>query len=160
MSKISKTNPMRILDKEKITYNILSYEIKDNLIDGVSVAKKIEKSQEEVFKTLVCVSKSNEYLVFILPVNQELDLKKGAKLAMEKNIDLIPHKDLLKITGYIKGGCSPIAMKKQYKTFLHESVKNLDKIIVSAGKIGLQLELKVEDFIRLLDVKLGDISVN
>lgn len=138
---ISKTNAMRILDKEQISYNILSYENKDGKIDGVAVAKKIGRSNEEVFKTLVTISNSKNIYVFVIPVNKELDFKKAAKVTSEKSIEMINVNDLQKITGYIRGGCSPIGMKKQYATFIDSSAEKLTNIIFSGGKIGIQLEV-------------------
>ncbi|MBU5437926.1 Cys-tRNA(Pro) deacylase [Tissierella sp. MSJ-40] len=141
---MSKTNAMRILDKKGITYNIITYENKDGKIDGVSVANKIGRDPKTVFKTLVGHGKDNIY-VFIIPVQDELDYKKAALATEEKKIELINVKDIIKYTGYIRGGCSPIGMKKAYPTFIHESSLNLEKIIVSGGKIGMQIELNVED---------------
>lgn len=144
MAKISKTNAMRILDNNQIDYNIISYKITDGAIDGISVANKIGRSLDQVFKTLVGQGKEEIY-VFIIPVHKELDLKKAAIVTSEKKIELIHVKDIIKTTGYIRGGCSPLGMKKLYKTFIHESGLELDEIIVSAGKIGLQIELKPID---------------
>ncbi len=148
MGKIGKTNAMRILDKNKVDYNILSYDTSDGEVDGISVAKKIGKSVDQVYKTLVGQGKEEIY-VFIIPVHNELDLKKAAIVTGEKKIELIHVKDILKITGYIRGGCSPLGMKKLYKTYVHESGLMLDEIIVSAGKIGLQIEM---DPMRLIDI--------
>lgn len=143
--KISKTNAMRILDSKKIPYELITYESKDGKIDGVSVAEKIDREPKQVFKTLVAQGTSKNLYVFIIPVAEELDLKKAAKAAGEKKVELIPVKDIQKWTGYIRGGCSPIGMKKAYRTFIHESAHTLETIIVSGGKMGLQMELKVED---------------
>jgi Cys-tRNA(Pro)/Cys-tRNA(Cys) deacylase len=148
MGKIGKTNAMRILDKNKVDYNIISYDTSDGEVDGISVAKKIGKSVDQVYKTLVGQGKEEIY-VFIIPVHNELDLKKAAIVTGEKKIELIHVKDILKITGYIRGGCSPLGMKKLYKTYVHESGLMLDEIIVSAGKIGLQIEM---DPMRLIDI--------
>lgn len=148
MGKIGKTNAMRILDKNKVDYNIISYDTSDGEVDGISVAKKIGKSVNQVYKTLVGQGKEEIY-VFIIPVHNELDLKKAAIVTGEKKIELIHVKDILKITGYIRGGCSPLGMKKLYKTYVHESGLILDEIIVSAGKIGLQIEM---DPMRLIDI--------
>ncbi len=148
MGKIGKTNAMRILDKNKVDYNIISYDTSDGEVDGISVAKKIGKSVDQVYKTLVGQGKEEIY-VFIIPVHNELDLKKAAIVTGEKKIELIHVKDILKITGYIRGGCSPLGMKKLYKTYVHESGLMLDEIIISAGKIGLQIEM---DPMRLIDI--------
>lgn len=143
--KITKTNPMRILDSNKIDYNTYSYEVDENHLDGISVAHQIGKDESQVYKTLVAQGHSKEYYVFVIPVAESLDLKKAAKAAQEKNIEMIHVKDINKITGYIRGGCSPIGMKKAYKTFVDEEAKKLDEIIVSAGKKGYQIELKPDD---------------
>lgn len=148
MSKI-KTNAMRILDTHNIEYNIITYDKKDGKVDGVSVAKKIGKDPEKVFKTLVAQGSSGELYVFIIPVAEELDLKKAAKATGEKKIEMLPVKDITKYTGYIRGGCSPIGMKKGYPTFIDESSLSLDSIIVSGGKIGVQIEMDIESLKRI-----------
>ncbi|MDR7239007.1 Cys-tRNA(Pro) deacylase [Neobacillus drentensis] len=149
-----KTNAMRILDAKKIHYEMLTYENKDGKIDGVSVAEKIGRDPKEVYKTLVAQGASKNVLVFVIPVTEELDLKKAAKAAGEKNIEMLPVKDIQKWTGYIRGGCSPIGMKKDYKTFIDESSKLLESIIVSGGKIGVQMVL---DPVQLTEVTKADI---
>ena len=133
MSK-TKTNAMRILDNYGIKYNIITYDSADGKIDGISVAQKIGKRSEEVFKTLVVQGNSGNIYVFIIPVAEELDLKKAAKITDEKKVDMLQVKDITKYTGYIRGGCSPIGMKKDYPTFIHESALNLETIVVSGGK--------------------------
>lgn len=150
----SKTNAMRILDAKKIRYDMLTYDNKDGKIDGVSVAEKIGKDPKEVYKTLVAQGASKNVYVFVIPVLEELDLKKAAKAAGEKNIEMLPVKDIQKWTGYIRGGCSPIGMKKEYKTFIDEQAKLLDTIIVSGGKIGVQMVL---DPAQLTEVTKADI---
>lgn len=147
MNKV-KTNAMRLLDAAKLTYETLVYENKDGKIDGISVANKIGRNQEMVYKTLVTSGVKGLY-VFVVPVAEELDLKKAAKAAAEKKLEMIPVKDIQKHTGYIRGGCSPIGMKKLYPTFIDASVNSLETIIVSGGKIGIQLELKTADLINL-----------
>ena len=137
---ISKTNAMRILEAKKISYKIHSYDNEDGKIHGTAVAEKIGRAPETVFKTLVSHSGQNLY-VFVIPVAEELDLKKAAKAAGEKKIEMLPVKDLLKWTGYIRGGCSPVGMKKLYPTFIDSSAEPLETMAVSAGKIGLQMEL-------------------
>lgn len=153
---MAKTNSMRILDSKNIEYNILTYEANDGLVDGISVANKINRGVDEVYKTLVGQGKDQIY-VFIIPVDAELDLKKAAIVAKEKKIELIHVKDILKHTGYIRGGCSPVGMKKQYPTFIQEDSLLLDKIIVSGGKIGLQMELNPEDLANVINGKFVDI---
>ncbi|CEG29286.1 Cys-tRNA(Pro) deacylase [Bacillus sp. B-jedd] len=137
----TKTNAMRLLDSIKADYSMLSYEISDGKVDGVSVAEKIGKPKEAVFKTLVTQGTSRNIYVFVIPVEEELDLKKAAKAAGEKKVEMIPVKDIQKLTGYIRGGCSPIGMKKLYPTFIDSSAEQIDKMIVSGGKIGIQIEL-------------------
>lgn len=157
MSKV-KTNAMRILDSNKIDYNMLSYETKKGgHIDGVEVAHQIERDVREVYKTLVAQGSSKNIYVYVIPVNENLDLKKAAKVANEKNVTMINVNDINKFTGYIRGGCSPIGMKKLYKTFVNESVKELSTMIVSAGKIGYQVELSPTDLQKLIDCEFKDI---
>ncbi|MFB5193850.1 Cys-tRNA(Pro) deacylase [Neobacillus sp. KR4-4] len=137
----AKTNAMRILDAKKVSYDMLTYDHKDGKIDGVSVAEKVGRDPKEVYKTLVAQGVSKNIYVFVIPVAEELDLKRAAKAAGEKNMEMLPVKDIQKWTGYIRGGCSPIGMKKEYKTFIDEQARDLDTIIVSAGKIGVQIAL-------------------
>ncbi|MFL6556542.1 MAG: Cys-tRNA(Pro) deacylase, partial [Bacillus sp. (in: firmicutes)] len=125
-----KTNAMRILDAKKVSYEMLTYDNKDGKIDGVSVAEKVGKDPKVVYKTLVAQGASKNVFVFVIPVAEELDLKKAAKAAGEKNIEMLPVKDIQKWTGYIRGGCSPIGMKKEYKTFIDESAGAINSIIV------------------------------
>ncbi|PLS03855.1 Cys-tRNA(Pro) deacylase [Neobacillus cucumis] len=136
-----KTNAMRILDAKKVDYEMLTYDNKDGKIDGISVAEKIGKNPKEVYKTLVVQGARKNIVVFVIPVAEELDLKKAAKAAGEKSVEMLPMKDIQKWTGYIRGGCSPIGMKKEYRTFLDESSRSLETIVVSAGKIGVQMVL-------------------
>lgn len=137
----SKTNAMRILDGKKIAYDIMTYDADDGMINGTAVAEKINRSQEVVFKTLVA-HKDKSLYVFVIPVAEELDLKKAAKAAGEKKLEMLPVKELQKWTGYIRGGCSPVGMKKNYPTFIDHSANGLNKIVVSAGKIGMQIEIE------------------
>ncbi len=149
-----KTNAMRILDAKKVSYEMLTYDNKDGKIDGVSVAEKVGKDPKDVYKTLVAQGASKNVYVFVIPVAEELDLKKAAKAADEKNIEMLPVKDIQKWTGYIRGGCSPIGMKKEYKTFIDESARQVNSIIVSAGKIGVQIVL---DPVQLTEITKADI---
>ena len=153
---MKKTNAMRILDSKGINYNIIEYEVEDGKIDGVSVTKKIHKEFKEVYKTLVTKG-SAEIYVFIIPVQEHLDLKKAAKLALEKKLEFININDILKTTGYIRGGCSPVGMKKEFKTFIQEDSLSLKNIIVSGGKIGLQIELGPLDLKKVIDLQFVDI---
>lgn len=157
MKKINKTNAMRILDSLGIEYDCLTYECEDGKIDGVSVAHKTGQNPEAVFKTLVSVGHSRELYVFCVPVEYELDLKKAALASEEKNIELLPLKELTKNTGYIRGGCSPIGMKKHYKTFVDESALLQDKILVSGGAIGIQMILKPDDLVRAAEASYADL---
>lgn len=152
-----KTNVMRILDKNKITYNAYEYPHGKDAVDGITVAGLMNQNPKNVFKTLVTKGHSGNYFVFVLPVESELDLKKAAKSVSEKSVEMIHVKDIMKITGYIRGGCSPVGMKKEYKTTYHISANDIDKIIVSAGKIGYQIELSPDDLIRLTKGQVADI---
>ena len=156
--KVEKTNVMRILDQKKINYNTYSY-IDTDAISGMEVALVLGQNPNQVFKTLVTVSGKNINYVFVVPVNKELDLKKAAKVVGEKSIDMIKSKELLPLTGYIHGGCSPIGMKKMFKTVIDESCKNFETIIFSGGKIGYQVELKLEDIEKVIRVEYNDITV-
>lgn len=155
--KISKTNAMRILDSENIIYNIITYENNDGKIDGISVSKKIGRDVTSVYKTLVTQGMSKEIYVFVIPVAEEIDFKKAAKAVGEKKIDMINVKDINKYTGYIRGGCSPVGMKKLYSTFINNTAKELEKIIVSGGKIGMQIELLPNDLIKVISARFEDV---
>ena len=156
--KVEKTNVMRILDQKKINYNTYSY-IDTDAISGMEVADVLGQNPNQVFKTLVTVSGKNINYVFVVPVNKELDLKKAAKVVGEKSIEMIKSEELLSLTGYIHGGCSPIGMKKMFKTVIDESCKNFETIIFSGGKIGYQVELKLEDIEKVIRVEYNDITV-
>jgi len=144
-----KTNAMRILDKAGISYNTYSYDSVDGLIDGISVAKKISQPVDLVYKTLVTQGSSREYYVFVIPVTDELDLKAAARAVNEKSIEMIKVSDINKITGYIRGGCSPVGMKKEYKTVVNDSCLTQEKMIFSAGKIGYQIEMAPDDLLKI-----------
>lgn len=153
-----KTNVMRLLDKEKLQYKSHSYAATD-AISGVEVAAALNQNPAQVFKTLVTVAKSKKYYVFLVPVAEELDLKKAANSVNEKSIEMLKAKDLLPITGYIHGGCSPIAMKKCFTTTIHETAAKFDTIIFSAGKIGYQVEMSLEELKKIISFSLDDIIV-
>ena len=157
MAKKVKTNAMRILDSNKIAYETHSYKTDGEHVDGITVANAIGRDVNQVYKTLVVQGHSKEYYVFVIPVDQNLDLKKAAKAAGEKNVDMIHVKDINKVTGYIRGGCSPVGMKKLYGTFVNETAQNLDTIIVSAGKIGYQIELKPADLQEVTNFEYADV---
>jgi Cys-tRNA(Pro)/Cys-tRNA(Cys) deacylase len=155
----SKTNAMRILDKAGIKYNTYTYDNSDGHIDGVSVAEKIGKQVEQVFKTLVTQGHSGNYYVFVIPVAEELDLKAAARTVGEKSVEMIKVSEINKVTGYIRGGCSPIGMKKDYMTVLDDTSILCDTIVFSAGKIGLQVEVKPDDLVNLIGCKVEPITV-
>ena len=156
---IEKTNVMRILDRYKIEYKHYSY-VDTDAVSGAEVAAVLHQNPDQVFKTLVTVSKSKKYYVFMVPVSKELDLKKAAHCTMEKSIEMIKSKELLPLTGYIHGGCSPVGMKKTFPTVIDISAKNFDTIIFSAGKIGYQVEADVNNLQKILkDIKFEDITV-
>ncbi|EOR24036.1 Cys-tRNA(Pro) deacylase [Cytobacillus oceanisediminis] len=154
---ITKTNAMRILDAEKIPYSVHTYENKDGKIDGISVAGKIGKEIEVVYKTLVVKDAGSGIYVFVIPVEAELDLKKAAKVVNAKKLEMIAVKDIQKMTGYIRGGCSPIGMKKKYETILDASVNKQSSIIISGGKIGVQIEMAVEYLIQVTNAKVEEV---
>ncbi len=156
MKKEEKTNVLRVLDGKKIAYESHAYE-PDATLTGEQIAGILKEDAASVFKTLVTQGKTGQYYVFVVPVCAELDLKKAAKAAGEKSIAMIKQKDLLPLTGYVHGGCSPIGMKKHFPTYLHESAKELSKIFVSAGRVGLQVELAVTDLIQVAGCELADV---
>ena len=156
-NKIEKTNAIRFLEQKKINFETYTYPHTDEAVSGEVVAELINKDPKIVFKTLVGVGNSKTNYVFVIPVLKNLDLKKVSKLTNEKNISLIPVKELLTLTGYVRGGCSPIGMKKQFKTFFHESCLNYEKIIFSGGKIGLQVEINPTDVIKLINARTENI---
>lgn len=153
MKKEVKTNAMRILDKNKISYEVHTYNVDDGELDGVSVAHKCNEDPKKVFKTLVTISNTKEYFVFVIPVEDKLNLKEAAKEVGVKSIEMIPQKDLLPLTGYIHGGCSPVGMKKLFKTFIHESCFNYETIYVSGGKVGIQIEVNPSDLLKICNAK-------
>lgn len=152
-----KTNVMRVLEQHKINYTSYCY-IDSGVISGIDVAAVLNQNPDQVFKTLVTVGNSNSNYVFLVPVNRELDLKKAAKAIGEKSISMIKSKDLLPLTGYIHGGCSPVGMKKTFKTTIDESAMNFDTIIFSGGKIGYQVETSLDDLKKVVNFELADIS--
>ena len=151
-----KTNVMRILDKAKVQYKHYSYADTD-AISGADVAKVLQQNPEQVFKTLVTTAKSGNHYVFMLPVEKELDLKKAAQVVGEKSVEMLKQKDLLPLTGYVHGGCSPIGMKKFFKTVIDSSAKNFGTIIFSAGKIGYQVELSLDDLSKIIKYELKEV---
>ena len=157
-NKEEKTNVMRTLEQKKIPYTAFSYD-PDGPIDGVSVAAEVGLDAASVFKTLVTKGASGAYYVFDIPVAENLDLKKAAKAVGEKSIAMLPQKELLPLTGYVHGGCSPVGMKKQFPTVFHETANELALVAVSAGKIGHQVQVKPDDLLKLLRAKTADVVV-
>ena len=153
-----KTNAMRVLDTAKIEYKTHSYDSSDGHIDGISVAEKLKEPLEQVFKTLVTKGHTGAYYVFVIPVAQELNLKSAAKSVGENSVEMINVKDINKVTGYIRGGCSPIGMKKHYITVIDKACEALETMIVSGGKIGYQIEMRPKELISLIDAKVEEIT--
>ena len=159
MSGITKTNAARLLDKAKITYKLIPYEVDENNLDADHVAEELGEDIERVFKTLVLHGEKSGYFVCVIPGDMEVDLKAAAKAAGAKKADLIPMKELLPLTGYIRGGCSPIGMKKRFPTYFHSTVNNFEVVYVSAGVRGLQFEISPSDLIGYVDGIVADIAV-
>lgn len=153
---MEKTNVMRILDQKKIPYHHYEYE-NSQTYSGTEVADMLGQDPKVVYKTLVTVAKSKKNYVFVIPVEEELDLKKAAKAANEKSIEMLKSKELLPLTGYVHGGCSPIGMKKVFTTFLHSTAKEQEHIIFSAGKIGYQVEVAPEDLAKVVRFTFADV---
>lgn len=156
MGREAKTNAMRLLDRQKISYRVNEYECGE-FIDGVTIADQLGQSYDISFKTLVTVGRSGQYYVFVLPVDREVDLKKAAKAIGEKSVEMLPVKEINRVTGYIRGGCTPIGMKKQFPTVVHESAGQLEEMIISGGRLGEQIILKPSDLLRATGAKLADI---
>lgn len=155
--KEEKTNVMRTLEQKKIPYTAHTYPVGDSAPAGTAVAAYVGKDAASVFKTLVCRGHSGGYYVFDIPVAQTLDLKKAAHAVQEKSVTMIAQRELLPLTGYVHGGCSPVGMKKQFPTVFHESVNELSAVMVSAGKVGYQVECRVGDLLALLGAKTADL---
>ena len=147
---------MRILDSSNLKYSQYEYEA-DQSLTGEDIASILHEDVNSVFKTLITKGKSNDYYAFMIPVNKELDLKKAAKTVCEKSVEMIPFKDLLKITGYVHGGCSPLGLKKDYQVSIDESVLALEELYFSGGKVGVQVKVKVDDFLNLAHPKIADL---
>ena len=156
MKNKDKTNVMRVLDSKKISYESHMYE-EDSKLTGEQIAGILGENPACVFKTLVTQGKSGGYYVFVVPVEAELDLKKVARVAGEKSISMIKQKELLPLTGYVHGGCSPIGMKKRFPTFIHETATLFERVYVSAGKVGCQIELSPDDLIAVAGCEVADI---
>lgn len=156
MGKELKTNAVRFLEKCGIAYEIQTYECEE-FIDGIHVAEKLGQPLEETFKTLVAQGKSGSYYCFLLPVALELDLKKAAKSVGEKSVELLHVKDITKITGYVRGGCTPIGMKKQFMTVIHRTAEELPLFYISGGRIGTQIRLSPQELVKAIRGKFEDI---
>ena len=156
MPKEVKTNAMRILDKNKVDYRINTYECEE-FHDGVSIANMLGQDPDMTFKTLVTQGKSKNYYVFVIPVNKEIDLKAAAASVGEKSVEMIHVKDINQITGYIRGGCTPIGMKKQFMTVIHESAAELPQFYISGGRIGTQIHLSPQELVKAIRGKFEDI---
>ena len=159
MPKETKTNAMRFLEQHKIPYRLYTY-ICEHFTDGVSVAQQLGQPPERTFKTLITQGRGRGFYVFVIPVAEELDVKKAARTVQEKSLHLLPVKDILSVTGYIRGGCTPIGMKKSYPTYLHESCLNFDTIFVSGGRVGTQIELSPQALLQACGGQTADLTVS
>ncbi|WP_347723297.1 Cys-tRNA(Pro) deacylase [Lysinibacillus capsici] len=157
-AKHAKTNAIRLLEQQKIHFDVMEYETGDGQVDGVSVAEKIGQPVARVFKTLVAKASAQRLFVFVIPVAEELDLKAAAKVVGEKKIEMLAVKDLLSHTGYVRGGCSPVGMKKLYPTVIDVSAQEQGSIIVSAGKIGMQIHVQIDDLKNITNAQLASIT--
>lgn len=158
MAKKQKTNAVRLLEQQRVPFDLIEYELTGDQVDGVTVAKKIGYPVFVVYKTLLVTAGTNKYFVCVIPVEKELNLKAVAKVAGEKKVEMLHVKDLLPTTGYIRGGCSPIGMKKLFPTIVDESAKDLDYMIVSGGRIGLQVKLSWADLLKMTKGKVSAIT--
>ena len=158
--KVAKTNAVRTIEQQKVAHEVLEYSFSEGeSVDGLSVAKKVGYSPEHVYKTLVATAGTNKYFVFVIPVSEELNLKAAAKIVGEKKIEMIQVKELLPLTGYVRGGCSPVGMKKLFPTYIDASAEQREFIIVSAGKIGMQMKLAPTDLAKLTKAKFASLVV-
>ncbi len=156
--KIDKTNAVRLLDKEKIEYKLIPYQVDESDLSAIHVAEQLQEPVEQVFKTLVLRGDKSGYFVCIIPGAEELDLKAAAKISGNKSCDMIPMKELLNITGYIRGACSPIGMKKLFPTYIDKSYEAFEYIYISAGKRGLQIQLNPLDLIQIVSITIGKLT--
>lgn len=157
MAKEAKTNAMRILDRQKISYEVINYECGE-FIDGLHTAAKTGAPVEQSFKTLVVRGKTGQHYVLVIPIAEEIDLKAAARIVGEKSVEMIPVKDITAVTGYIRGGCSPIGMKKQYPTYIHKTARAYEKIYVSGGRLGTTLVLSPEDLKEASRAEFADLT--
>lgn len=156
--KINKTNAARLLDKAKIAYTLVPYEVDENDLSAVHVASQLGENIAQVFKTLLLHGDKNGYFVCVIPGGEEVDLKKAAKISGNKSCEMIPVKELLPLTGYIRGGCSPIGMKKHFPTYIHQTAGQFDKIYISAGQRGLQIQISPADLIKITTAIPADLT--
>lgn len=156
--KINKTNVARLLDKAKIAYQLVAYEVDENDLSAIHVAEQLGENVEQVFKTLILHGDKNGYFVCVIPGADEVDLKKAAKVSGNKKCEMIPVKELLPLTGYIRGGCSPIGMKKLFPTYIHQTAAHFEQIYISAGQRGLQVLLSPADLIREVKAQIADLT--
>jgi Cys-tRNA(Pro)/Cys-tRNA(Cys) deacylase len=156
--KIDKTNAIRLLDKQKIKYNLIPYDVDEDDLSAIHVAEQLNEPVDQVFKTLVLKGDKSGYFVCVIPGAEELNLKMAAKVSGNKNCDMIPMKDLLTVTGYIRGACSPIGMKKQYPSYIDKTVENHSSIYISAGKRGLQIQIKPQDLFQIVNFKVENLT--
>lgn len=154
----AKTNALRLAESGNLAYEAFEYDISDGLIDAKSIAAKLGRSEDEIFKTLVAEAPGHEHFVFIVPAAGELDLKKAARAAQRKSIELIPLKELLPLTGYVHGGCSPLGMKKLFPTYLDETALLFDRIWVSGGRVGLNIAVEPDKLLQLINGEFADIA--
>ena len=155
---MKKTNAARLLDAKGISYDLTEYEVDENDLSAITLAKKIGQDVEQIFKTLVLRGDKNGVFVCVIPGNAEVDLKKAAKVSGNKNCAMVQQKELLGLTGYIRGGCSPLGMKKPYPIYIHETCQLFDQIFISAGQRGLQLKLNPEDLIKMVEAEVCDVA--
>jgi len=155
---MKKTNACRLLDAKGITYELAEYEVDENDLSATALAKKLGQDVEQIFKTLVLRGDKTGVFVAVIPGNAEVDLKKAAKVSGNKNCAMVQQKELLGLTGYIRGGCSPLGMKKPYPIYIHETCQLFDQIYISAGQRGLQLKLNPEDLIRMTNAEVCDVA--
>lgn len=156
MGKEVKTNAMRILERNKISYDIINYEC-DEFIDGLHTAQKTGAPVEQSFKTLVMQGKSRQYYVFVIPIADEVDLKAAARAVGEKSVEMLPVKDITAVTGYVRGGCSPLGMKKQFPTIVHETAASYDKIYISGGRIGTTIIVNPDELLSIIRGTYADV---
>lgn len=158
--KIEKTNAVRLLDREKIKYELISYDVDESDLSATHVAEQLGENVDQVFKTLVLKGDKSGYFVCIIPGADELNLKIAAKISGNKNCEMIPMKDLLAITGYIRGACSPIGMKKLFPTYIDKSCKRFDFIYISAGRRGLQIQINPDDLVKTISISIEELIVH